>query len=103
MEFNMSDGEDVRRSRGYTTAKFRKDMAEIFASARFGDEIVDVSHHGKPWVSIMSPQSAEYVRQARKLGHVDADDIRELANSLKSPIGLEELVSRLNLAKIRKS
>lgn len=55
----MTAGKEVDRSNGYTTAGFRKEMSEIFAAARFGDEIIDVSHHGKPWVSIISPQKAE--------------------------------------------
>jgi hypothetical protein len=91
------------RSNGYTTAGFRKDMAELFAAARFGDEIIDVSHHGKPWVSIMSPQKAEYVRQLQDIGVVNAEEVKEIASSLDSPIGIAELVSRLGRAKARKS
>jgi hypothetical protein len=94
---------ETGRPREYTTAEFRKDMAEVFETARFRDEIVDVSHHGKPWVSIMSPQSAEFIRKVRAIGSVEASEVSAIVSSLELPIGVEELIFRISDARSRNS
>ena len=87
--------DDGGHSEGYSTAKFRKYMTEAFEAARYRDAIVEVSHHGKPWVSIMSPQNADYIRKIREVGSVNPCEVSAIANSLKSPIGLDELFLRI--------
>jgi len=89
-------------SQGCTTAEFRKYMAQVFETARYRDAIVDVSHHGKPWVSIMSPQNADYLKKIREIGAVEVAEVNAVVNSLDSPIGVDELVSRISDARRQK-
>jgi len=85
----------------YTTAAFRKDMAEVFAAARFQDAIVDVSHHGKPWVSIMSPRNAEALKKIRDLGKVEVAEVAAALHLLDSPISFDELALLISDARAR--
>ncbi len=95
----MAISREERRSLGYTTAEFRKDMAEVFEAARYNDAIVDVTHHGKPWVSIMSAQNADYVRKMRDIGEVEIGEVAAIVSTLSSPIGVDELVLRISEAR----
>ncbi|MEM7043055.1 MAG: hypothetical protein AAF543_09620 [Pseudomonadota bacterium] len=87
---------------GYTTAEFRKSIAEAFEAARFSDKIVEVSHHGKPWVSIISPENAEYVRKIRQIGKIEAREVKAVVDNLDSPIEFGELFLRIEEARKRR-
>jgi len=79
----------------YSTADFRKNMTEVFESARFRNAVVDVSHHGKPWVSVISSEDAERIRRIRELGPIEAKEIGGLIDSMNAPIEIDELLFRL--------
>ncbi len=98
----MAINKDDSGAAAYTTAEFRKDMAEIFAAARYSDAIVDVSHHGKPWVSIMSSENAESLRTLRDVGDVELDEVTAIVSSLRSPIKIDELAARIREARKQK-
>jgi hypothetical protein len=95
----MAARKEDDRPEGYTTAEFRKGMAEVFEAARYRDAIIDVSHHGKPWVSVMSPQNADYIKKIRDIGEVEAGEVKAVVNSLKSPIRIHELFLRISDAR----
>ena len=80
------------RSPAVTTAGFRRNMTDVFAAARYRDAVVNVSHHGKPWVSVVSTESAKQLQSIRALGGVEAAEISAAVSSLESPIEIEELV-----------
>ncbi len=73
----------------YSTAEFRTHMADAFEKARHDSEkIVCVKHHGKPWVSIVSPAEGETVQRVRSTGDIT---VAELRAAMKSVPGNEQV------------
>lgn len=91
----MSGVERSIQSNLYTTVEFRKSIAEIFESARFKNEIVDVSHHGKPWVSIVSPENAAYIRRMHEVGNIEAHEFHEVVRTMDSSVSPEGLLRQI--------
>jgi hypothetical protein len=91
----MQATKDNRLSHEYTTAGFRRNMTDVFEAARYRDAVINVSHHGKPWVSVVSPEIANHILTMRELGDIEPGEIKAAVSSLESPIGIEELVLRI--------
>lgn len=91
----MTNSRQVRPSEGYTTADFRRSMTDVFEAARYQDAIVNVSHHGKPWVSVVSSQAAQHIQRIREIGNIEPDELKKAVSSLGSAISIEDLALRI--------
>ncbi len=70
----------------YTTAEFRKRMADAFEIARYGDDGTGVSvvRHGKPWVSVVSPKDGDFIKQIHGIGDVTVAELKSVVSSLSA-------------------
>jgi len=80
----------------YTTAEFRRSMAEAFETARFQDTVVQIMHHGRPWVSIVSPESASTISRLNSIGRIRKSDLGRVLETFEEDLGLDELIDRLS-------
>jgi hypothetical protein len=95
---------------GFSTVEIRKNLKEAFGRAHFQNDVVRVSHHGKPYVAVVSDADAKIVEAAKPFGdsladlvigmkgqsrrHVDAFTAK-IQEMLGDGIGLDEVVARL--------
>lgn len=79
----------------YTTAEFRRLMAEAFQAVRMQDAVVQIKHHGRHWVSIVSPENASTISLVNSLGSVKKAELGRVLESFGEELRLEELIQKL--------
>lgn len=89
-------------SEEYTTAEFRRSMATAFEAARYQDKIVRVNHHGKPWVSIISPEHADSLSRLNAFGRLEKRELGEILDTIEGDVGIEELVDKVAAMRLAK-
>jgi hypothetical protein len=86
----------------YSTADFRRSMTGAFETARYRDGVVNIRHHGKHWVSIVSPEHAERIDKSNAIGKIDIDELKSAIALVNEPIGIDEFIQRIESVRASK-
>ena len=71
-------------------------MAEAFETVRYQDAVVQVKHHGRPWVSIVSPENANTLSRLSALGRINKSELGKILDTFEDDLGLDELIDKLS-------
>ena len=85
---------EARDRSAYTTADLRKYLGDALGKAHFQKEVVNISHHGRPYAAVISDEDAKLLTNMKSL-EPPTDFREQLAEAAASGRSFKEFVNAL--------